>query len=207
MRYFDPMFTSAPAAPSAPNHPYSTSAQTSSSSSGSEQGTDECDGSSTKSTKRYRAKCDRCPRTFKTKALLNEHLTGHEGGTLVFCPTPGCGNGYPTPREIKVHLVCVFAGVVVAAVVRFQGVPTNPQHRRPPAAAVRARAMTSMGFTLAVPTLKETRAPSRSSGPAKGEPGYSKIGRNRCLKGLTENTVVTLRRTSFIGSVGRLEWP
>ena len=205
MRYFDPSFMSAPAAPSAPNHPYSTSAQTSSSSSGSEQGTDECDVSSTKSTKRYRAKCDRCPRTFKTKALLSEHLAGHEGGTLVFCPTPGCGHGYPTPREIKVHLVCVFA--VVGAVVRRKGVSANPQHRRPPAAAARGRAMTSMGFILAVPTPKETRAPSRSSGQAKGGPGYSKIGRNRCSRGLTKNTVVTLRRSSSIGSVGRSGWP
>ncbi|KAM5534546.1 hypothetical protein V8D89_011750 [Ganoderma adspersum] len=104
VRYFDPTFMSPPVASSAPNHPRPTSAQTSSSSSsGSEQGTEECDGSSTKSTKRYRAKCDRCPRSFKSRAALNEHLAGHERGTLVCCPTPGCGSGYPTPREVKVH--------------------------------------------------------------------------------------------------------
>ncbi|KAI1795634.1 hypothetical protein LXA43DRAFT_730453 [Ganoderma leucocontextum] len=44
--------------------------------------------------------CDRCPRDFKTRPKLAEHLAGHERGTLVFCPTPGCGRGYPTgPRS------------------------------------------------------------------------------------------------------------
>ena len=74
-------------------------------------------GSPTKRTRSVRAarwpKCDQCPREFKTRPMLEEHVAAHERGTLVFCTTPGCGRGYPSTREVKGHQVlCLWFFVI-----------------------------------------------------------------------------------------------
>ncbi|PIL35925.1 transcription factor [Ganoderma sinense ZZ0214-1] len=115
VRYFDPTFVPPPIAPSPrptrsglhpPNHQTGAQTETVNQGLGTVTVREQAQGSPAKRTVRYWPKCDHCPRRFKTKTALWEHDAAHKAGTLICCPTPGCGSGYTTPREVKTTTGC-----------------------------------------------------------------------------------------------------